>query len=259
MVQPSLRKAIAVREGRVGTLRAKALCLLPLPAAILTTPAFAREVKLEELRGATVSATIVYDQWWLRRGDIDRFDRFEYMKEFAFGPNDVVQVTWARTTLGRKGPKVTGTYAKEIGKVRTITAGHAVLVYLNGTLTEIQTGSKGGRKLEIKITRTPDGLACTARRLWMRETGAGSIVGVGRSPEQSPVRTRQGKADLPDLPRDETVNLPVRRRCSLVEQRSQRTMVPLAGSMLNPTNGASRFRLMILDACFSFKGRHFCE
>jgi hypothetical protein len=31
------------------------------------------------------------------------------------------------------------------------------------------------------------------------------------------------------------------------------------GSMLNPTNGARRFRLMILDACFTFQGRHFCE
>jgi hypothetical protein len=164
-----------------------------LLAAILTTPASAQEVELEELRGATVSVTFVRSERLLV-GKQERSARFDDAMEFSFGPDDVVQVARARTTLNAnpwrpkfqnlspgfatESPTIQERYAARIGKVRKITAGHAVLIYLNGALTEIQTGSKGGRKLEIKITRTPDGLTCTARRLWMRETGADSIVGV---------------------------------------------------------------------------------
>ena len=40
----------------------------------------------------------------------------------------------------------------------------------------MRTLSKGARKFEIKFTRSPDGLTCTVRRLWMQEIGADSIV-----------------------------------------------------------------------------------
>jgi hypothetical protein len=156
-------------------------------------PASAQEVKLEELRGATIAVAIVRSQRW-QRGETEVAERFEDAIEYTFAPNDLVRVAWTRTTVGGPWgtmyrnfssasetvkPRVKGQYEAKIGNVRKITAGHAVLVYLNGTLTAMQTGSKGGRKLEIKFARNTDGLTCTARRLWMRETGADSIVGVG--------------------------------------------------------------------------------
>ena len=70
------------------TLRAKALCLLPLLAAILTTPVSAQEVELEELRGATVSVTLVRSQRLLG-GNKEGPARFEDAMEFTFGPDDV--------------------------------------------------------------------------------------------------------------------------------------------------------------------------
>jgi hypothetical protein len=55
-------------------------------------------------------------------------------------------------------------------------SGHAVAVFLNGTLTYIQTLSKGGWKFEVKFAHSSNGLTCAARVLHMREVGTESIV-----------------------------------------------------------------------------------
>jgi hypothetical protein len=158
------------------SLRTTALCLLPLLAATMTTPASAQEVKLDELRGATISVTVTRSIR-LQRGDRRDVELLEDMIDLTFGPDSVAQLAQARKTIGPGRSRLfRKSYTAKIDSVRTARAGYAALVYLNSTLTWMRTLSKGARKFEIKFTRSPDGLTCTARRLWMQEIGADSIV-----------------------------------------------------------------------------------
>jgi hypothetical protein len=158
------------------TLHAKALCPLGLLLVILTTPASAQEIALEELRGATVSVTVTRSVR-LQRGDRQDVELLEDMFDLTFGPDNVVQFVQARKTIGRgRSRPLQKSYTVKIDSVRKARAGHAALVYLNGTLTWMRTLSKGARKFEIKFARSPAGLTCTVRRLWMQEMGADSIV-----------------------------------------------------------------------------------
>jgi len=153
---------------------------LALALGSIATPALSQPVTFADLQGATIEATVVYQQVRRRDGQVLSGETRQSWRT-VIGPGDAIQSTTSQTSSSERGTRTsaprTGSFT--LGKPRTVFdlgGGDAVWAFTNGTLNYLRTyRGAGGYKRTFTFTRAGGGLNCSVRTAFARETGVGRI------------------------------------------------------------------------------------
>lgn len=136
-----------------------------------TAPAAAQTITWAELQGAVIESAsnfIILSRY----NGVDRRGAVRGSWKLTIGPGQ--SITGTLTRENRAGIKTnSGTFT--LGRPQTFADGSTVWLFEDGVLTNLRTFQAGGIKVSYTFSRAANGLTCSVRAPFVRESGAGPI------------------------------------------------------------------------------------
>ena len=146
-----------------------ALALLLVPTALRS-----EELKIEDLEGLAVEATVVY-RGTFRRGDKQGPGEITVDWSLKFSPDQIVETTMVRRVKSPAGTaRLARPFKGPIGRPGKVGDGNFVWILKDNDLTLLRVMEVGGQAATFKFTRNGQGWTCALDTAMAKEVGAGS-------------------------------------------------------------------------------------